>query len=113
MSLVGNGYIAKVPSEGKWHVGSTYERDEKSPEPDLDKARRLIEPKLRSYIDLPGVIVPTNVASGIRVFHRQSHLPLIVHPDKRTSIITGLGSRGLLYHALLARDLTEMVASTA
>lgn len=43
--------------------------------------------------------------SGVRVSGKASYTPIVEKKDDKTWVVSGMGSRGLLYHALMAEDL--------
>ena len=66
----------------------------------LQKAKKLIH-----EIDSPEII---SAKSGVRVT-TPDKLSLIKKITPKTWVFTGLGSRGLLYHALFAEKLTKLL----
>lgn len=103
-SISSQMYVA-MHSDGESCIcGSTYERDFTSSHPDLEVAKKEIFPKLSSF--LPSLVEEEvlDCYSGIRA-SIPGHKPLIKQIDNRLFVYTGLGSKGLLYHALFAREL--------
>jgi glycine/D-amino acid oxidase-like deaminating enzyme len=97
-------YIVMSEDNRRVIVGSTFERDYESDEVDAAFAMSEIMPKLAVlYPPLAG-LMPVSCRSGIRAT-APLHLPLVKWIDERCVVFTGLGSKGLLYHALLAKDL--------
>ncbi|MGR3973565.1 MAG: FAD-dependent oxidoreductase [Candidatus Rhabdochlamydia sp.] len=90
-------YTAVTLSAYDHHVGSTYERDEINEEPCLEKACNLLKP----------LYPVTECRAGIRVTNRAHYFPILHRMSPMQYVITALGSRGLLYHALLAHRLQE------
>ena len=108
-SLIGKGYIAKGV-EGMFSAGATYERENRSLEADLASALKALTPKMETLY--PGLVLdPIGVKVGIRVTSKGHYFPLIGKVKEKIWVMTGLGSRGLLYHALFAKMLAEAIVS--
>ncbi|MCX6991230.1 MAG: FAD-dependent oxidoreductase [Chlamydiae bacterium] len=108
-SLIGKGYIAKGV-EGMFSAGATYERGNRSLEPDLESAIKALSPKMETLY--PGLVLdPIEVKAGIRVTSKGHYFPLIGKVKDNLWVMTGLGSRGLLYHALFAKMLAEAIVT--
>lgn len=105
-SLSLDGYIAVTKDEKLYYMGSTYEHEFTDELPDRSFAKEKIFKGFSSYnIDL-GKIEVLEAFSGVRVFNKKSFLPVIKKFSNKVFGITALGSRGLLYHALLGKELT-------
>lgn len=91
-------------------VGATYERDYKNSEPDMDRAYQEIMPKAAALIPALGETELLSCKAGIRA-STPDHMPLIKKLDTKHWVITGMGSKGLLYHALYAENLVKMIIS--
>lgn len=90
-------------------AGSTYERNFTTSATDITRAKEEILPKLiQLYPPLREAKI-VNCHSGIRVSAPQ-HLPLLQQISNRCFALTGMGSKGLLYHALFAQRLYELFA---
>ncbi len=85
-------YTALTEDPLKCHVGATYERDVIDEVPDKEKAISLLNPSL------PVV----DCRAGIRVTNPAHYFPIAQQVGPHHYVITALGSRGLLYHALMA-----------
>lgn len=101
-SVVAKHYTAMTENRNLCYVGATYERDFASEEADLKTAIALLQPKL------PVV----GCCAGIRVTNRAHYFPILEKIDKKTWVITALGSRGLLYHGYMGKLLTEALSSS-
>jgi glycine/D-amino acid oxidase-like deaminating enzyme len=88
-------YTALTASSLECHVGATYEREVTDEIPSLEIATRLLKPRY-PVIDC---------RAGIRVTNPAHYFPILQQLDERRWVITALGSRGLLYHALLGHQL--------
>ncbi len=102
-SVSGKGHISCL-KENLCFLGSTYERDYKDAAPDLLKALSLKE-LIGSYYPLARDLEVLKCQAGLRIARKGTYLPLLQRMSERISIFTGLGSRGLLYHALFAKRL--------
>ncbi|MBS0585773.1 MAG: FAD-binding oxidoreductase [Verrucomicrobia bacterium] len=106
--ILGNGHLIPL-GEGKVLLGSTYEHHFTDDLPDLESAQNLLRKRLSTFLPSFDSFVPLSAKSGIRVAQKGSYLPYLTKLDEKRFIYTGLGSRGLLYHALYGRLLAEMV----
>ncbi len=110
------GYV--VPLNGMLVCGATHEYGELADlqpmGPDLDQAVT----RLRSKLDVIYPHLPWELAqsasAGIRVSTQRCHLgrlPVIGRHERNSKVwlISGFGSKGLVYHALLARHLAAAV----
>jgi len=103
MSLLGSGHITPTADPELCQVGSTYEHTEK---PDPKKALALLDQVALFYPQAKEFKV-VEILSGVRVSPKVGYRPLIQKIGPKTWVFTGLGSRGLLYHALLAKELAS------
>ena len=105
--LLGNGHLIPF-GRGEVLLGSTYEHHFENDLPDREKAVRTLAPRLNTFLPFSTFEILSSIA-GIRVSQKGSYLPLIQRIDRKKFLFTGLGSRGLLYHARYGRLLAEMV----
>jgi len=107
-SLIGKGYLAKGPTKESVSAGATYERGNRCQEPDLASALKALSPKMQ--VLYPGLVLdPIGVKAGIRVTSKGHYFPLIGKVKDHLWVMTGLGSRGLLYHGLFAKMLSKAI----
>lgn len=107
-SLIGKVYIAMHQNLKECTVGATYEHTFDSPLPNvefvknelLSKAIELFPPLETSSI--------INVKAGLRA-SVPGRLPIAKQIGEKLFTLTGLGSRGLLYHAHFAEILTSKI----
>jgi len=92
-SVAAKQYIAKTADPTVCHFGATYERGFTSEDACLEEAVRLLKP--------PYPV--TGCRAGVRVTNPAHYFPIVKQIDPRTWVITALGSRGLLYHGLVAK----------
>ncbi len=103
VSVIGDGYLG-IAEDG-YHLGSTYEHDFEDDKPNLEQAKALILPRARRYVE--GRIDVTGVKAGIRVCKPGDYYPMSCKVRPGVYALTGFGSRGLLYHALLAKEFID------
>lgn len=108
---IAKGHITPGESPDVLHVGATYERAFDSEEPDLAKAKELLLPLVAAHF--PALLNASILGcrAGIRVSCRGDYFPLVKKLNEKTWVVTGLGSRGLLYHAYLAEMLASKLTS--
>lgn len=80
------------------------------------EARTLLDNKLQRILPATADMRPLQVNTGVRLATERTNfgkLPIVGrHPVLRNVwVLSGLGSRGLVYHALMAKYLTEAIAS--
>jgi len=88
-------YTALTENRLQCHVGATYERDVIDEIPDQAKAIALLKPTLPVK----------ECRAGIRVTNPAHYFPIVQQIGPHHYVITALGSRGLLYHALMGSKL--------
>jgi len=101
-------YLVMSPNNLSCIAGATFERQFTSSQPDIERAKEEI---LRKTADFSPLLKEANILecrAGIRV-STPDHLPLIQQVSKNCWVITGMGSKGLLYHALFAEKLIEEI----
>ena len=108
-SLIGDGYVAVSETEGECFVGSTYEHGFKSIEPDIEEAKRLILGRTHSFFPSISDEDVIDCAAGVRVANRHHYRPIVKEVESGIYVMTGMGSRGLLYHALYAKELANEI----
>jgi glycine/D-amino acid oxidase-like deaminating enzyme len=108
-----NSYMYLVMDRSRtlcW-AGSTFERNALSEAPDMETAKALILPDVFKLIpDLAHVPVRQCLA-GMRAV-TSDHKPLYGRFGDKLWGITGLGSKGLLYHAYCAEQLVKEILDT-
>jgi glycine/D-amino acid oxidase-like deaminating enzyme len=104
-SIASYGYISVTENPSLCQIGSTYEH---TLEPDPKKAIELIE-KVASFYPEAREFKICEIRSGKRIAPKEGHQPIVTEIKPNTWLFTGLGSRGMLYHALLGRELLEVL----
>lgn len=111
LSCIGNGYLAIDPSAPFVYLGSTYEHTWERETPCLETAKLLILRKIAQWFQLPQEIEVKDTFAGLRISGREKKYPIVDQIDRATWVITGFGSRGLLYHAYLGKILATAIAT--
>ncbi|MCH9625863.1 MAG: tRNA 5-methylaminomethyl-2-thiouridine biosynthesis bifunctional protein MnmC [Chlamydiales bacterium] len=105
-SLISQKYLVMDREQKKCFVGATYEHDFTSPEPDESIARAQILPKIYEYYPaLQGAEI-LGCYAGFRA-KPKTNLPLVGMLNEKVYFFTGLGSRGLLYHAWVGKHVAR------
>ena len=102
-SIIENGYRAVTERPGICHVGATYERSFTNGEECKETAVNLLNPQFEVV----------DCKAGVRVANAAGYHPSVEKVKDNCFAITGLGSRGLLYHALIQNDLSAAILSPA
>lgn len=110
--LISQHYLARARDPKTVIIGATFEHSFKSVDPDPEFAISALYSKaIELYPELAGVEI-LSVKSGLRAT-TPSRLPFTKILNPKLSVLAGLGSKGLLYHAhfakLLVKDLSTML----
>lgn len=107
LPLMDKGHI--VPMErGMVSIGGTYERGVKDPAPCMERALAELTPRMQALVPKWKKIEAIGVKAGFRVTSVGHYFPTLQQVRENVWVLTGLGSRGLLYHAYAAKILVEM-----
>ena len=109
-SIVSQGHI--TPTEDPWvcQVGSTYEHGYNSLDPDKSAIPELIE-KVAKFYPPAREFEVVEVRAGARISRPKGYRPIVEKLGNKTWVFTGLGSRGMLYHALFGKQIAEEISS--
>lgn len=110
-SLSSQGYIVMNPGNATCIAGATYEREFLTEGPVLEIAKQEILPKASSIFPKITHFPIIECRSGIRA-STPDHLPIVKRVNEKCWVISGMGSKGLLYHALCAERLSQEIIST-
>ena len=103
-------YLLMTESKRSCLVGATYERGINEAVTAIETAQKELLPKaIELYPSLKEASM-MNCYAGMRAA-TPNHLPLLQQLSPRQWILTGMGSKGLLYHALYAKELVERLRS--
>lgn len=106
--LNAEAYIAMLSGNKSCAVGATYEKEFDSSLPDQKIAEKLLRPKIEAICPQLKYAEIIGCRSGVRA-STPDHLPIIGRYSEKLFAITGMGSKGLLYHALYAKKLCTMI----
>lgn len=106
-SVVGKGYVARTEEARRYLLGSTYERGSKCGKADLEKAKQELLPKIAPFYPDALAFEIEECRAAFRVMRIGHYYPLLARLNGSTWVCTALGSRGLLYHALLGEILSR------
>jgi len=98
--------ILPTEEKGRLFVGSTYERDYSHQEPHLQRAEAELMPKAIALLPQLSQATVAGVWSGMRA-SMPNRRPLLKQITASCWLFTGLGSKGLLWHAFLAEELAQ------
>jgi glycine/D-amino acid oxidase-like deaminating enzyme len=101
-------YMLMTETRTSCLVGATYEKGHQKALVDLEIAEREILPKAYELFPPLKEASLLNCYAGMRAVAPQ-HRPIIEQLSSSQWILTGMGSKGLLYHALFAKELIENI----
>ncbi len=105
-AVLGKGHIVPL-GKGLVHLGSTYERGLLDEGTSLENTLQALAPLAKELVPAWNEINPIAVRSGIRLAPIGHYLPFFNKVGSQDWVLTGMGSRGLLYHAYIAKQLVE------
>jgi len=105
-------YVVSLKDRRRIFAGSTFERGISDPEPDESVVRERILPRLGKLFPRLAGCQPVAIRSGVRLT-TEGYFPLVKEIRPRVWVFSGLGSKGLLYHAYLGKELTSQLFSSA
>lgn len=108
LTISGEVYLVPRPAHQSCLVSATFERLFATEDPEPELAEGLLRPKAEALFPALKGARLLNCRAGIRAT-TPSHQPLVGHVKEGIWILTGLGAKGLLYHAYYARQLTEEI----
>ncbi len=97
-------YIVMNPHFGSCFVGATFERHFSTSEPEADSAIKLLLPRAVQLLPDLAHSKVIDCKSGVRA-SGLNHKPVLKQMSDKCWIFSGMGSKGLLYHALYAKEL--------
>ncbi|MCC5832148.1 MAG: FAD-binding oxidoreductase [Chlamydiales bacterium] len=106
ISLNSSKYLVMSNDLKSCTVGATFERQFDSMQPDQKKAVAEILPNITSFFPALEKAKILRCRSGFRAA-TPNHLPLAGQPSERLFFLTGLGSKGLLYHAWVGKRVAR------
>jgi len=109
-TLVGKGHVSFI-GDDRICLGSTYEREFDDDHIDEEFAEAEIRSRIEPWYGSLDGIEEKEFVCGVRVGQSDSYLPFAGKVDDTTYVFTGLGSRGLLYHAYYGQILADLIRS--
>jgi glycine/D-amino acid oxidase-like deaminating enzyme len=110
LAVNSQAYIVMSASQRTCLVGATYEKKFFDSKPDIGPALAEILPKACAILPFLENLPIVNHYAGLRGV-APSHLPFLHSYSAHHWILAGMGSKGLLYHSLMAKQLVELIAS--
>lgn len=107
-SLASQGHITPTEDPAFCQIGSTYEEHYTTLAPDPVTALQLKE-KVAQFYPPAREFEVVEIRSGVRIGRPKGYRPIAARIDPKTWVFTGLGSRGMLYHAWIGKALAEAV----
>lgn len=102
LPLISDGYLVASDQPGFCYAGATFEREFSSEAPDRKKAEEEIRKKIHTFSPLYSELAFADCKAGLRGYSKNK-LPLIARLSQKEWAISGMGSKGLLYHAWIAK----------
>lgn len=101
-------YLLMTPGNRSCLTGATFEKNFANDDIDLETAKNELLPKVAELFPPLKNAKILNSFAGLRAV-TPNHLPMIQEISPSSWLLTGMGSKGLLYHALFARELAERI----
>ncbi len=109
-SLIGSGHLTPTEDSALCQIGSTYEHRFRDEAPDLAARTYLREKAAAFYPPVKDFeVIEQRAAVRMAFQDRGAYRPLVAQVAPRAWVFTALGSRGLLYHALLGEHLARLL----
>lgn len=108
-SMIGSGHISPTLHTKIVQIGATYEHFPDNDLPNVEEAKKYLAPRIKSFLAPMDTWKIVECRACIRVCHKTSYLPIIRRISDKQVIYTGLGSRGLLYHALYGQYAADEI----
>jgi glycine/D-amino acid oxidase-like deaminating enzyme len=105
---IGKGHVSFLEDD-RICLGSTYEREFENEHLDKEFAEKEIRSRIEPWYESLDGIEDKQFVCDVRVGQNNTYLPYVDKLDDETFVYTGLGSRGLLYHAYFAKKLVELL----
>ncbi|MES2123026.1 MAG: FAD-binding oxidoreductase [Chlamydiota bacterium] len=110
-SCICKGYLAVSDRERICYIGSTYERQDLSEEAQPERVKRELFPKIALFFPEVEQLEVVGCKAAIRVGKKGHYAPTVKRVRPGVWVFTGLGSRGLLYHAYCGNFLARAILS--
>src|SRR5579872_3132792 len=107
-ALLSLGHLTSTNDPSVCQIGSTYERQFSDAGPEDRTALPLLE-KCAAFYPPARDFEVLEIRSGIRISPVVGYRPIVQKIAPKAWVFTGLGSRGMLYHALLGKELAAEI----
>lgn len=105
-TLLSHGHLTSFETEGLCQLGSTYE----DPTTPFEEKKALaIQEKIAAFYPPAASYEVIEIRFGHRIARNLGYRPIVAQVDPKTWAFFGLGSRGLLYHALFGKELADQI----
>jgi glycine/D-amino acid oxidase-like deaminating enzyme len=108
--LNSQAYLVMSEDQKRCYAGATFEKSYANIEADEATAKADILPKIVAMLPELHSAKVIGCAAGLRIA-TPSHLPLLADLGGNRWLLTGMGSKGLLYHALYAKELAAKIVA--
>ena len=109
-SVVSQGHITPTEDPSICQIGSTYEHNFTSLDPDKSAALELIA-KAAVFYPLARDFEVLEIRAGARISLPKGYRPIAEKLNPKTWVFTGLGSRGMLYHAYIGQQIAKEICA--
>lgn len=106
--LNSQAYLIEDQESDSFLLGATFERGFQNERPETSIALEDLVPKAKEFFPYLDVSNLLECRAGVRV-SAKNHLPLCQKIDTKCWVLTGMGSKGLLYHAWYAHQLSKNI----
>jgi len=97
-----------IPDKERCLAGATFERNFPSESANVKDALEYLQPRIQELVPELGPLHVLDCQSGIRAVTK-NRLPFAQRISEKTWVITGMGSKGLLYHSFFAKWIVNDV----
>lgn len=104
-------YMVGNPNRQSCIVGATFEKQFENEEPNLEVAMNELRPKYTALFPELEHCKVLGCRAGVRA-STPDHRPICKQIGERQWVLAGLGSKGLLHHALYAEELAASIHAT-
>lgn len=107
-AINGDLYAVMLKGSRRFFLGATFERGNSDPRADPIVAEEKIYPKIQEMMPALAKRRPVRIRSHVRLT-TSSHFPVYERVEGNLWVFSGLGSKGLLYHALLGKKIASEI----
>jgi glycine/D-amino acid oxidase-like deaminating enzyme len=111
-SLIGKGYVALGEHSDLCYIGATFEREFTDELPHTEAAKLELFSKVKSFFPAVEQLEVLECRAACRLTREGSYMPIAEKIGDKTWFLGAFGSRGLLYHAFFAKQLSEILLNS-